>query len=52
MPKIVCLGAGSFSFGLSTLLTLLQSPTLRGSEIALVDINPESLDLSARLQAG
>lgn len=49
MPKIVCLGAGSFSFGLSTLLTLLQSPTLRGSEIALVDINPESLDLSARL---
>jgi Alpha-galactosidases/6-phospho-beta-glucosidases, family 4 of glycosyl hydrolases len=49
MPKIVCLGAGSFSFGLSTLLTLLQSPLLRGSEIALVDINAESLDLTARL---
>lgn len=49
MPKIVCLGAGSFSFGLSTLLTLLQSPALRGSEIALVDINAESLDLTARL---
>ncbi len=49
MAKIVCLGAGSFSFGLSTLLTLLQSPVLRGSEIALVDINAESLDLSARL---
>ena len=49
MPKIVCLGAGSFSFGLSTLLTLLQSPALRGSEIALVDINAESLDLSASL---
>ncbi|HNW95249.1 MAG TPA: hypothetical protein PKW57_05875 [Anaerolineaceae bacterium] len=49
MPKIVCLGAGSFSFGLSTLLTLLQSPVLRGSEIALVDINAESLDLTARL---
>ncbi|MFZ3151637.1 MAG: hypothetical protein WA116_08145 [Anaerolineaceae bacterium] len=49
MPKIVCLGAGSFSFGLSTLITLLQSQTLRGSEIALVDSNPESLDLISQL---
>ncbi|MFZ3070520.1 MAG: hypothetical protein WA110_05290 [Anaerolineaceae bacterium] len=49
MPKIVCLGAGSFSFGLSTLITLLQSETLCGSEIALVDSNPESLDLISLL---
>jgi len=49
VPKIVCLGAGSFSFGISTLLTLLKSSVLRGSEIALVDINEESLDLTASL---
>ena len=49
MPKIVCLGAGSASFGLSTLITLLRSEGLRGSEIALVDINQQSLDLISRL---
>ncbi len=49
MTKITCLGAGSYSFGLSTLITLLQSETLRGAEIALVDINQESLDLISAL---
>ncbi len=49
MTKIVCIGAGSFSFGLSTLITLLRSKSLDGSEIALVDINPEALDLMSRL---
>ena len=42
--KIVCIGAGSFSFGLSTLVTLLQSEALRGSEIVLVDHDPQALE--------
>ena len=45
MTKIVCLGAGSFSFGLSTLLTLLQSKPLQGSEICLVDIDQQALEM-------
>lgn len=49
MTKITCLGAGSHSFGLSTLITLLQSEVLRGTEIALVDTNQESLDLISGL---
>lgn len=43
-PKIVCIGAGSFSFGMSTLVTLLKSETLRGAEIVLVDKNQQALD--------
>lgn len=49
MTKITCIGAGSVSFGLSTLITLLQSEKLRGAEIALVDTNAESLDLMSQL---
>ncbi|HSN93719.1 MAG TPA: hypothetical protein VLR89_01505 [Anaerolineaceae bacterium] len=49
MTKIVCVGAGSFSFGLSTLITLLQSNDLNSSEICLVDHNQESLDLISQL---
>ena len=49
MTKIVCIGAGSFSFGLSTLITLLQSKNLEGSEICLVDHNQASLDLISQL---
>ncbi len=49
MTKITCLGAGSASFGLSTLITLLKSEPLRGAEIALVDTNPESLQLISEL---
>ena len=49
MTKIVCIGAGSFSFGLSTLITLLQSNELDGSEICLVDRNQASLDLISEL---
>jgi alpha-galactosidase len=49
MTKIVCIGAGSFSFGLSTLITLLQSRDLDGSEICLVDHNQVSLDLISEL---
>jgi alpha-galactosidase len=43
MTRIVCLGAGSSSFGQSTLITLLRSDVLKNAELALVDSNPESL---------
>ena len=43
MTRIVCLGAGSSSFGQSTLITLLRSDVLNNGELALVDTNPESL---------
>jgi alpha-galactosidase/6-phospho-beta-glucosidase family protein len=49
MPKIVVIGAGSASFGLNTLESLLRSKKLRGSEIALVDLNPKNLERMTRL---
>ncbi|MGB4594831.1 MAG: hypothetical protein WBI14_02880 [Anaerolineaceae bacterium] len=49
MTKITCIGAGSYSFGLSTLITLLKSEKLNDAEIALVDTNQESLDLITNL---
>jgi alpha-galactosidase len=49
MTKIVLIGAGSASFGLNTLGSLLKSRELRGSEIALVDRNDENLDRMTRL---
>jgi alpha-galactosidase len=47
--KIVVIGAGSASFGLNTLAALLRSQKLRGSHLALVDRNPETLGLVQRL---
>jgi alpha-galactosidase len=51
--KIVVIGAGSASFGLNTLAALLRSQRLRGSHLALVDRNADSLaavlSLAARL---
>lgn len=44
-PKVVIIGAGSASFGLGTLVTLMQSPRLRGSTVALVDLNESGLEL-------
>jgi alpha-galactosidase/6-phospho-beta-glucosidase family protein len=41
--KIVVIGAGSASFGLTTLSALMHGAQLRGSYIALVDKNPEAL---------
>ena len=35
--KIVCIGAGSYSFGLTTLVSLLRSEVLKGSQLVLVD---------------
>jgi alpha-galactosidase len=47
--KIVIIGAGSYSFGTMTVRDLLECPELRGSHIALVDINAERLDRMTRL---
>jgi alpha-galactosidase len=47
--NIVVIGAGSASFGENTLAALVRSPRLRGSRLALVDHNPQSLDIVYRL---
>jgi alpha-galactosidase len=47
--KIVVIGAGSAVFGLNTVSALMNSEQLRGSQLALVDRNAETLDLIARL---
>ena len=49
--KIAIIGAGSASFGLSSLATLLRESSLRGSTLALVDINAEGLALVHALAA-
>jgi len=46
--KIVVVGAGSTSFGEKTLSSLLRSSKLRGSALALVDRNPETLAIMGR----
>jgi alpha-galactosidase len=48
-PKIVVMGAGSANFGLNTLAGLLRSEQLRGSKLALVDRNAETLALVGQL---
>ncbi|MCB0176485.1 MAG: hypothetical protein KDJ97_38660, partial [Anaerolineae bacterium] len=48
-PKIVVIGAGSAIFGLNTLAALMRSDRLRGSTLALVDRNAETLALVSRL---
>ncbi len=47
--KIVVIGAGSASFGLTNLGAILRTAELRGSELCLVDTNAEGLDLILRL---
>lgn len=47
--KIVCIGAGSYSFGLTTLVSLLRCPTLKGSELVLVDRNEPHLEIMLSL---
>ncbi len=47
-PHIVIIGAGSASFGPSTLATLLREPRLRGSQLSLVDLNAAALENVAR----
>jgi alpha-galactosidase len=51
--KIVLIGAGSVSFGLGTLQNLMaHAEALRGSQIVLVDIDTDSLDLMLRVAQG
>lgn len=47
--KVVVIGAGSASFGLNTLVSLMRSARLRGSHLALVDLNKDTLALIAKL---
>jgi alpha-galactosidase len=47
--RIVFIGAGSMSFGLSMFKDLFSSQELAGSTLALVDINRENLERMARL---
>jgi len=47
--KITVIGAGSASFGENTLSAIMGSKKLRGSMLALVDRNAESLDIVHRL---
>jgi len=49
MTKITVIGAGSASFGENTLAALMRSKKLRGSHLALVDRNIQSLDIVNRL---
>jgi alpha-galactosidase/6-phospho-beta-glucosidase family protein len=50
--KITLVGAGSASFGLSTLQDIIAcADALRGSTVALADINSESLELSAPISS-
>lgn len=42
--KIVIIGAGSAIFGPNTVASILRSPILRGSQLALVDIDGEALE--------
>ena len=47
--KITVIGAGSASFGENTLSAIMRSKKLRGSTLALVDRNAESLEIVRRL---
>jgi len=47
--KITVIGAGSASFGENTLSAIMRSKKLRGSTLALVDRNADSLDIVHRL---
>jgi len=47
--KITVIGAGSASFGENTLSAIMHSKKLKGSTLALVDRNAQSLDIVHRL---
>jgi len=47
--RIVCIGAGSYSFGLTTLVSLLRSDVLKGSQLVLVDRNEAHLATMQKL---
>ncbi|MBC7326877.1 alpha-glucosidase/alpha-galactosidase [bacterium] len=47
--KIMVIGAGSASFGLSTLSDFFQSPLMKGAELILCDIDEVKLQLMTKL---
>lgn len=47
--KITVIGAGSASFGENTLTAIMRSKRLKGSTLALVDRNTDTLDIVQRL---
>lgn len=47
--KIVIIGAGSASFGPTTLATILRNDALRGSHLTLVDLDPQRAANAARV---
>ncbi len=47
--KIVIIGAGSASFGPTTLATIVRNEALRGSELALVDLDGSAAENAARV---
>ena len=47
--KITVIGAGSAIFGENTLSAIMRSKKLRGSTLALVDRNADSLAIVSRL---
>jgi len=49
ITKIVVVGAGSASFGPSTLATLIREPALRESHLALVDLDDGALETVKRV---
>jgi alpha-galactosidase len=49
VTKIVVIGAGSASFGPSTLATLIREPVLKNSHLALVDLNAAALETVLRV---
>ena len=50
-PTIVLIGAGSNSFGLTTLHDLYADPVFTGATVRLVDVDPAPLERMARLAA-
>ncbi len=49
LTKITVIGAGSASFGENTLSAIMRSQRLKGSTLALVDRNADTLDIVQRL---
>lgn len=47
--RIVIIGAGSASFGPTTLATIIRNESLRGSRLSLVDLNSRSVEHAARV---
>ena len=49
MPKIAMIGAGSTVFAYRLTCDILSFPELEDSVLALVDVNPDNLELSTQL---